>query len=165
MADHLFSRLCYLLCRTSWWTWPKRWPTPRPCWCWKPRTWPRLRRILCSRTGSLPLPPSVPCPPPSWWRVPRYGSMAVGHLNEREMSCFTYCTKRLTSICQYLYHMHSILSWGGVMFFHLLCHICLWFEYYTCGGVRISLGKLLLKLFGWVHDNNFPNCCFLISHK
>lgn len=45
---------------------------------------------------------------------------------------------------------------GGLMFSHLLCQICLGFEYYTCCGVKISLGKVLLKLFGWVHDNNSP---------
>lgn len=66
-------------CRTSWWTWPRRWPTPRPCWCWRPRTWPRSPRTLCYRTGSSLPPPSAPCPPPSWWRAPRYKNMFVGH--------------------------------------------------------------------------------------
>lgn len=60
-------------CRTSWWIWPKQWPTPPPCWYWRPRTWRRSPRTLCCRTESSLPPPSVLCQPLSWWPAPRSG--------------------------------------------------------------------------------------------
>ena len=93
MNDGVSFPLRPLLCRTSWWIWPKRWPMLQPWWCSRPRTWPRFLRTLCCRTGSLRLPPSAPCPPPSWWHVPRYSSVAVGSLIWYKWTCSPQKTK------------------------------------------------------------------------